>query len=155
MGVLRLLLGYHDLYNTQTTTKRVIWTLTTFSTHQRHNLRQKGMVVVLGHSTRLFAMYQGLQGLQTWAWTKSKGLLRHWHLLNPQRLLKEHQDTLTHTCWHQWQSSQHIIYLTHCKLTRLGIKYYHATFLPFLASLKWCGPLGVFLLWFYGEMPEF
>ena len=51
-------------------------------------------------------MYQGLQGLQTWAWTKSKGLLRHWHLLNPQRLLKGHQDTLTHTYWHQWQFSQ-------------------------------------------------
>ena len=120
-----LLLGYHDLHRAQMTTERVIWTLATFSTHQGHNPGQEGHgctgrpmkqsgnhrtnLEVLKHSTGLLAMYQGLQGLQTWAWTKLKGPLRHQHLLNPQRLLKEHQDTLTHICWHQWQSIQHAI----------------------------------------------
>ena len=64
---------------------------------------------VLDHSSGssgLLPLSQGLQGLQTWAWTKSKGLLWRWHLLNPQRLLKGQQDTLTHTSWHQWQFSQ-------------------------------------------------
>ena len=36
VGVPRLLLGYHDLYNTQMTIERVIWTLATSSTHQEH-----------------------------------------------------------------------------------------------------------------------
>ena len=40
VGVPRLLLGYHDLYQTQMATEMVIWTLTTFSTHQGHNVRQ-------------------------------------------------------------------------------------------------------------------
>ena len=49
VGVPRLLLGYHDLYQMQMATEMVIWTFTTFSTHQGHNLRQKGMGVVLGN----------------------------------------------------------------------------------------------------------
>ena len=54
----------------------------------------------------LLPLSQGLQGLQTWAWAKSKGLLWRWHILNPPRPFKGQQDTLTHTCWHQWQCSQ-------------------------------------------------
>ena len=71
-GVPRLLLGYHDLYQTQITTERVICTLTTFSTHQGHNLRQKGMVVVLGNHKATQGYWNTLQGF--WQCTKgSKG----------------------------------------------------------------------------------
>ena len=72
VGVPRLLLGYHDLYQTQMTTKRVIWTLATFSTHQGYKLGQKGMVVVLGNqgnnwgtiepTQRYLNTLQGVQG---------------------------------------------------------------------------------------------
>ena len=78
-------------------TERVIQTLATFSTHQEHNLGKKGKVVVLGnpkettgepkenlgvlkHSTGcsgIFPLSLGIQGLQNWAWTRSKSLLIH------------------------------------------------------------------------------
>ena len=38
VGVPRLLLGYHDLYNTQMITERVIQTLATCSTRREHIL---------------------------------------------------------------------------------------------------------------------
>ena len=40
VGVPRILLGYHDLYNTQMTIEMIIWTLATSSTHQGHILGQ-------------------------------------------------------------------------------------------------------------------